>query len=127
MKTKFLILGFIMINFMSFCQVTITPMKTENNMKEKVFGYEFLNKIPGLWSGPVTSSTSAGSFPIWYVDFRPISAAQVSQFSMLDSNTVNDMSFFIVKHNNQLKIALRTEGCFKDKCCVTYEVMDSVN
>jgi hypothetical protein len=95
----------------------------ENN--QDVPGFGFLSRIPGLWHGPVSSSTSAGSFDIWYADFRPISAAQTSQFSLLDTNTANDISFFIVKYENQLKIAMRTEGCFKDTCCVTYEVMDS--
>ncbi len=94
---------------------------------DDVFGYEFLNKIVGQWNGPVTTSTSAGSFDVWYVDYRPVSASQVSHFSMLDSNTVNNMSFFVVKYKDKLIVALRTEGCFKDKCCVTYEVMDSVN
>lgn len=95
------------------------------NNKQTIIGYAFLNRISGLWHGPVSSSTSSGSFDIWYSDFRPISAGQVSQFSLLDTNTINNISFFIVKYNNQLRIAMRTEGCFKDTCCVTYEVMDS--
>ena len=101
--------------------------KREKPLGAEVFGYEFLNKIPGLWHGPVTSTTSAGSFDNWYVDFRPVSENQVSQFSLLDTNTVNITSFFIVKYKNKLSVAMRTEGCFKNQCCVTYEVMDSVN
>ncbi len=100
--------------------------KQDSDKSKNVFGYEFLNKIPGLWHGAVSSSTSAGNFNVWYVDFRPISSSQISQFSLLDTNTVNNISFFVVKHNDQLKVAMRTEGCFKDTCCVTYEVMDSV-
>ena len=100
--------------------------KRDKEIKNEVFGYEFLKKIPGLWHGPVTSTTPAGSFPNWYVDFRPVSEAQISQFSLLDTNTINNISFFIVKHQNKLKVAMRTEGCFKNQCCVTYEVMDSV-
>jgi hypothetical protein len=97
------------------------------NSEPKVFGYGFLSKIIGLWNGKVFSSTSAGSFDKWYVDFRPVSSSQVSQYSMLDSNTVNITGFFVVRYNNRLAIAQRTEGCFQDKCCVTYEIMDSVN
>ncbi len=108
-------------------QFTVAETKTNNNETNEVLGYGILNKIPGLWHGPVTSSTPAGSFPVWYVDFRPVSAGQVSQFSMLDSQTINNISFFIVKHEQQLKVAMRTEGCFDKKCCVTYEVIDSVN
>ncbi|MBN2532730.1 MAG: hypothetical protein JXB88_07565 [Spirochaetales bacterium] len=102
--------------------------RTENGKtgNETVFGFGILERIPGLWNGPVTSSTPAGSFDRWYVDFRPVSPGQVSQYSTLDAQTVNYMSFFIVKHNNQLKVALRTEGVFQNKGCVTYEVMDTV-
>ncbi len=129
MKTKFklFILIFGALSMMSQCLAQTPSERTYVSNNDKVLGFEFMKKIPGLWNGPVSSATSAGSFTSWYVDFRPISSAQVSQFSMLDSNTVNNMSFFIVKDNNKLKVALRTEGCFKDKCCVTYEVMDSVN
>ncbi|NVO02345.1 MAG: hypothetical protein HXX09_06540 [Bacteroidetes bacterium] len=101
--------------------------KSQSNIDSDIYGYGFLKKIIGQWNGKVFSSTSSGSFDKWYVDFRPVSGSQVSQYSMLDSNTVNITSFFVVKYNNKLKIAQRTEGCFQDKCCVTYEVMDSVN
>ena len=122
-KTAFLfVLIFMLQNLNVNCQ--------NNNTKEEakdILGYGFLNRIVGLWNGKVVSTTSAGSFDKWYVDFRPVSSSQVSQYSMLDSNTVNITSFFVVKYDNKLKIAMRTEGCFKDKCCVTYEMMDSVN
>lgn len=104
------------------CGFTYSQKQTND-----VFGFGILKRIPGLWHGPVTSTTPAGSYPNWYVDFRPVSAAQVSQFSLLDSQTVNDISFFIVKHHHSLKVAMRTKGCFGKKCCVTYEVIDSVN
>jgi hypothetical protein len=101
--------------------------KQDETASQEVFGMGFLGRIPGLWHGPVSSSTPAGSFDTWYVDFRPVSEAQVSQFSLLDTNTVNNISFFIVKYDDQLKVAMRTEGCFMNQCCVTYEVMDSVS
>jgi len=108
------------LTILLFCEC----VKGQNDV---VFGYSFLNKIVGQWNGSVFSSTPAGSFDKWYVDFRPVSSSQVSQYSMLDSNTVNITSFFIVKYNGKFKIAMRTEGCFQNKCCVTYEVMDSIN
>jgi hypothetical protein len=95
--------------------------------KEEVFGMGFLKKIPGQWSGPVTTSTGAGNFDNWYVDFRPVSAGQVSAYSTLDANTSNFLTFFIVRHDGKLKLAQRTEGIANGKGCVTYEVMDSVN
>ncbi|HUV07734.1 MAG TPA: hypothetical protein VMX75_08375 [Spirochaetia bacterium] len=94
----------------------------ENN----ILGFGLLSRLPGLWNGPVSSTTPAGSFAVWYVDFRPVSPGQISQYSTLDSRTLNYISFFIVKHDNQLKIALRTEGIFQNKGCVTYEVLDRV-
>ena len=99
----------------------------DENDKKNVLGFGILSRIPGLWNGPVTSTTPAGSFDKWYVDFRPVAPGQVSQYSTLDANTLNFISFFIVKHDNQLKVALRTEGVFMNKGCVTYEVIDSVN
>lgn len=99
----------------------------QSKENSEILGFGILNRIPGLWHGPVTSDTPAGDFPAWYVDFRPVSAGQVSQYSMLDSQTVNYITFFIVKHEEQLKVAMRTEGCFDDKCCVTYEVIDSAD
>ncbi|MBU0489895.1 MAG: hypothetical protein KKA07_04250 [Bacteroidetes bacterium] len=94
---------------------------------EKVAGFGFLTKICGQWNGPVYSSTPAGSFDQWFVDFRPVSANQVSQFSSMDENTLNFTSFFIVKHENQMKVAMRTEGVFKGKGCVTYEVIETAD
>lgn len=122
-KNKILILSIFLIGSVMMINICC---KRDNKTDEQVFGFEFLKKIPGLWHGPVSSSTRAGNFDNWYVDFRPVSAAQVSQFSLLDTNTVNNISFFIVKHDNKLKVAMRTEGCHRDTCCVTYEVMDSV-
>jgi len=128
MKTKkgFFVLNSVITAFL--CTVLfIFSCKREKPLCVEVYGFEFLNKIPGLWHGPVTSTTPAGSFDNWYVDFRPVSATQISQFSLLDTNTVNNLSFFIVKYDGQLKVAMRTEGCFNNSCCITYEVMDSVS
>lgn len=99
----------------------------QDNAENEILGFGFFNKIIGLWNGPVFSDTPAGSFDKWYVDFRPISPSQVSQFSCMDTNTINYTSFFVVKHDEKLKIAMRTEGVFMKKGCVTYEVMDSVD
>jgi len=98
-----------------------------NDNEQGILGFSFFNKIIGQWSGPVMSNTPAGNFDVWYVDFRPVSSSQVAQYSTLDINTINYLSFFVVKHDNALKIAMRSEGVFMDKGCVTYEVLDSVN
>ncbi len=94
---------------------------------DKVKGFGIMYRLPGIWSGPVISNTSAGNFNNWFVDLRPVSPNQISQFSLLDEKTVNNFSIFVVKYNGEKRIALRTEGCFANSCCITYELLDSVN
>ena len=94
--------------------------------EEGVLRFGILGRLPGLWHGTVSTTTPAGSFDNWYVYFRPVSAGQVSQYSTLDARTINYISFFIVRHEGRLKVALRTEGVFDGKGCVTYEVVDTV-
>jgi hypothetical protein len=93
---------------------------------EEVMGYGILRRLPGLWHGPVSTTTPAGSFDSWYVDFRPISPGHISQYSLVGPETINYLGFFIVRHEGQLKVAMRTEGVFQGKGCVTYEVITDV-
>jgi hypothetical protein len=67
-----------------------------------------------------------GSYPDWIVDFRPISAAQVSAKNELD--TVNNifMSFFIVYDSSQYKLCFRNGGGFAGMVRVSYMICDSV-
>lgn len=92
-----------------------------------VKGYGMLTKLMGIWNGPVNSTTALGSFPEWIVDFRPVSAAQVSGKSELDS--INDifMNFFLVLHGGEYKIAFRNGGFFAGNTRVTFMVADSVS
>jgi hypothetical protein len=92
----------------------------------QVLGYGLLEKLPGIWSGSVSSTTSLGGFSNWTLDFRPISASQVSGKSELD--TLNDifLSFFIVKHGGAYKMAFRNGGSWAGNKRITYEVLDSV-
>jgi hypothetical protein len=117
--------SFILITFVL---IILTACRhSEISKEQQITGYGFLSRIPGMWSGPVSSSTTAGSFPMWYCDFRPIGPAQVSQFSQMDTLTMTNVSFFIVKYKNQLRLTQRTEGCHNDTCCATYEVLDSAS
>lgn len=92
-----------------------------------VMGYNILSKLPGIWDGPVTSTTALGSYPEWIVDLRPISGAQVSSKNELD--TVNSilMSFFIAKHDKKYKMAFRNGGGFAGMNRISYAVVDSVS
>ncbi|MEX1003712.1 MAG: hypothetical protein WDZ35_16450 [Crocinitomicaceae bacterium] len=103
---------------------TVTPPIDQNTTVE---GYSILEKLPGIWNGPVSSSTPLGGYPEWVVDFRPISPAQVSAKNELDS--VNDifMSFFIVKHDGGYKMAFRNGGGFAGNVRTSYMLLDSVS
>ncbi len=125
MKKKTLILMTILlvVLFTSIHCVT----KVSGAKKSGVMGYGILKRIMGQWNGPVMTTTPAGSFDSWYVDFRPISTGEIAQYSNVDAKTINYINFFIVEYNGELKVAMRTEGVFMDQGCVTYEVIDKVD
>ena len=91
-----------------------------------VLGYNLLSRICGIWNGAVTSSTPLGNFPVWIVDFRPISASQVSAKNELDSLNSIFMSFFIVYDSTQYKLCFRNGGSFAGMTRVSYMICDSV-
>lgn len=105
---------------------TPTPTPTIPPAME-VEGFGVLDKVGGIWNGPVSSSTPLGNYPEWIVDFRPISASQIAARNELD--TLNDifMSFFIVKHNGKHKVAFRNGGSFAGLKRVSYFAIDSVS
>jgi hypothetical protein len=102
------------------------PLSNEPNI-ENTLGFGILSKLNGIWSGPVTSTTALGNFSEWVVDFRPISAGQVSAKNELDPLNDIFLSFFIVKHNNNYKVAFRNGGNFAGMKRVTYLLADSVS
>ena len=123
-KNRFFICALTLIGFIVLFNIGCKENKEPGS--QNIPGYGFFSRIPGLWHGPVSTSTTAGSFDVWYVDFRPISEGQVAQFSLLDPTKLENICFFIVKYNNQMRLAMRTEGCSNDTCCATYEMIDSV-
>ena len=92
-----------------------------------VMGYNLLSKICGIWDGGVTSTTALGNYPEWIVDFRPISASQVSAKNELDTLNSIFMSFFITYHNSAYKLAFRNGGSFAGMQRVSYMEIDSVS
>jgi hypothetical protein len=111
-------------------EVPNEPIPDETNPLSKIentLGYNLLNKIKGIWNGPVTSTTPLGGYPEWIVDFRPISENQISSKNELD--TLNDihMSFFIAKHNGEYRLAFRNGGSFGGQTRVSYLLADSVS
>jgi hypothetical protein len=97
------------------------------NANTDVKGYGMLSKLSGIWSGPLTSTTSLGSFPEWIVDMRPISASQISSKSELDSLNDIFMSFFLALHNNEYRIAFRNGGGFAGNTRTSFLWCDSVS
>lgn len=100
-----------------------TPAPDINN----TYGYGILNRLKGIWNGPVTSTTPLGGYPEWIVDFRPISNNQISARNELDTLNNIFMSFFIVKYNNQYVVAFRNGGEFSGSQRVSYFLADSVS
>lgn len=99
------------------------PLSDINN----TLAFGVLNKIKGIWNGPVTSTTPLGAYTEWIVDFRPISENQISAKNELD--TLNDihMSFFIAKFNNEYRVFFRNGGSFGGQNRVSFFLADSVS
>jgi hypothetical protein len=117
--------GILILSIFSVCVIAQTHLQSKS--MNKIFGFGIMSQLPGIWRGPVISNTPAGNFDHWYADIRPVSSWQISQFSNLDDKTINNFSVFVVMHKGERRIALRTEGCFANSCCITYEILDSVN
>jgi hypothetical protein len=127
MKHLFLLLFFaVLFSCKNDPTPTPTPTPTVPPVSE-VEGFGVLEKVGGIWNGPVTSSTPLGNYPEWIVDFRPISTSQIAARNELD--TLNDifMSFFVVKHQNKYKVAFRNGGSFAGLKRVSYFAVDSVS
>jgi len=110
---------------------TTNNSNTNNNNNpppvQSVLGYNLLNKIKGIWNGPVTSTSQLGNYPEWIVDFRPISENQISSKNELDTLNSINMSFFIAYYNNQYKVAFRNGGQFNGMDREAYFLADSVS
>jgi hypothetical protein len=90
-----------------------------------VIGYGLLDKVGGIWDGSIHSTTMLGNFPEWIVDFRPISASQISAKNELD--TLNDifMSYFIAYHKGAYRVVFRNGGSFNGLKRASYLEADS--
>jgi hypothetical protein len=102
---------------------TTTPAITSNT---SVLGYNILTKALGIWNGPVTSTTPLGNFKEWIVDFRPISASQISAKNELDIANSVYMSFFVIYDGSQYKVCFRNGGTFGGMIRTAYMNLDSV-
>jgi len=94
---------------------------------ENTLGFSLFDKVKGIWDGPVTSSTPLGGYPVWIVDFRPISENQISAKNELDTLNSIHMSYFIAKYNNEYRVCFRNGGSFGGQTRVSYFLADSVS
>lgn len=101
---------------------SLPPISDTSTVK----GFSILDKLPGIWHGPVTSSTPLGSYQEWIVDFRPISSAQISAKNELDSLNDIFMSFFVAKFDNKYMLFFRNGGGFAGQVRNSYMKIDSV-
>lgn len=109
------------------CEYEEVPVAPPITNTTDVLGYSILEKLPGIWNGPVTSPTPLGSYPEWIVDFRPIGPAQISAKNELDSVNNIFMSYFIAEHDGGYKVFFRNGGGFAGDVRTSYLVCDSVD
>jgi hypothetical protein len=101
-----------------------TPLYTT---PDSTFGFGVLEKVVGIWNGPVTSTTPLGGYNEWIVDFRPIAASQVSAKNELDRHNDIHMSFFVTRYKGSYRVAFRNGGMFGGQTRVSYFLADSVS
>lgn len=134
MKDLMLLLNLVLLITLNSCRhdpaipVLNPPADTTTYIPDttNIKGYSILSKLPGIWHGPVTSSTALGSYPEWIVDFRPISASQISAKNELDSLNDIFMSFFIAKYDSTYLLFFRNGGGFAGNVRNSYMKIDSV-
>lgn len=133
MKFTRLVLSVIILSIVTF---SCKEKKPEDNPPvdggeqpgtEEITGFNMLDKIRGIWDGAVTSTTMLGGFPKWVVDFRPISASQISGKSELNVDNDIHMTFFVTKYNGKNCIGFRNGGLFAGNSRISYFVADSVS
>jgi hypothetical protein len=73
--------------------------------------HEMLARLPGLWIGPVDSTTSAGDFPTMNMDVRPVDGHTL--FSRVDLDGGNSLRFaFAIEEHEGPVLTFRNGGYF---------------
>lgn len=129
MRTRFFSLLFAATALFTACKKDPSDNPTDPDPTEPgaVMGYSILAKLPGIWNGPVTSTTALGGYAEWIVDLRPVSENQVSSKNELDELNDIHLSFFVGKYNNQTRLFFRNGGGFAGQKRVSYFRADSVS
>ena len=111
--------------FFSSCKKEHDTNHVDNPDDTTLVGFSVLAKLPGIWNGPVTSTTALGGYAEWIVDFRPISENQVSAKNELDNLNDIHLSFFTAKYNSKNRLVFRNGGGFAGQKRVSYFMCDS--
>ena len=122
-----IITGIFLFTFSLQCRKDHPPAENPLTKIENTLGFGLLDKVKGIWNGPVTSSTPLGGYPEWIVDFRPISENQISAKNELDTLNSIHMSYFVAKYNNEYRVCFRNGGSFGGQTRVSYFLADSVS
>lgn len=84
---------------------------SESGMADGREAQEFFARFPGLWTGPVDSTTSAGDFPTMNMDVRP--AGGHTLFSRVDLDGGNSVRFaFAIEDHDGPVLSFRNGGYF---------------
>ncbi len=125
MQKKYFLFALLCILFGTGCEPN-PPIDPPYSNVNNTYGYNILDRLKGIWNGPVTSTTPLGGYPEWIVDFRPISSSQISAKNELDTLNDINMSFFIALYNNQYRVCFRNGGSFNGMKRISYFMCDSV-
>src|SRR5262245_2531577 len=78
----------------------------------KLAGVGVMERIAGMWTGPLQSETSAGNFPLMNLDFRAVGAGAVFARSDLDADNGIRMLFAVERHEGADRLVFRSRGLF---------------
>lgn len=118
--------GSVVLAFLLIACKRKTNSDTTTPPSQEPLGYSLLRYLPGIYQGPVTSTTSVGDFPFWGVDFRPLHTAQVGGRSELDVANNLHLNFFVAQYQNRRVLCFRNGGYFQGMERITYLIADSV-
>jgi len=85
---------------------------TSGGTGDPVGAAEFFARWPGLWVGPVDSTTSAGDFPTMNLDVRPVAGHTLFSRVDLDGGNSVRMAMVIETHDGEDVLVFRNGGYF---------------
>jgi hypothetical protein len=85
---------------------------TTGGMSDPTAASELFARIPGLWVGPVDSTTSAGDFPTMNMDVRAADGHTLFSRVDLDGGNAVRYAFVIEQHEGEDTLVFRNGGYF---------------